>query len=261
MTNPTILQQYPTEKYKRFWYPTRPLFTFVLGVFLASLGYIGILPMGWALWLSAAFAFDDLPLTPIMGIITSINNLAHGRKQTKAIVMISSIILATISGGLLGFFVMSQLPGFMTGITGFIAATSCSPILISIGAITGGLLAHKTNKFSPFTGIILGVTVASFVPFPVSIMVDTVFICAAGLAFVSSILVKQSLRIYYNYRYGNTNADGYQMNKPLAEQNDFIKQQATKFNVPVDAFEKLIRHCMQKIRDVKNKATVIGEFA
>ena len=187
MTDPAILQQYPTEKYKRFWYPTRPLFTMAQGLFLASLGYLGILPIGWALWLSAAFAFDDLPLTPIMGMITSINNLTHGRKQTKSIVMISAISLAAISGGLLGFFVLSQLPVFMAIITGFIAATSCSPILISIGAITGGLLAHKTNKFSPFTGIILGVTVASFVPFPVSIMVDTVFMCAAGLAFVSSI--------------------------------------------------------------------------
>jgi hypothetical protein len=60
-----ILKRFPTERYKRFWYPTRPLFTLLTGLFLAGLGGVGILPLSWALWFAAAFALDDLPITPI----------------------------------------------------------------------------------------------------------------------------------------------------------------------------------------------------
>ncbi len=260
MANPAVLQRFTTEKYKRFWYPTRPLFTLITGFFLAGLGFVGILPMSWALYFSAVFAFDDLPLTPILGILTSANNLAHGRKITKALVMITATTLAALTGGLLGFFVLSQLPAFMLAINSFIAATSCSPVLISIGAVTGSLIAHFSNKISPFLGIALGAVIFSCLPIPVPLMVDIVFVCAATLAFVSNIAAKQGLRAYYQYRYGHSNADGYSIDKHPDKIEEFTKSQADKFGVTPKAFSSLLTHCKEKVHGIKSKATFLEEF-
>lgn len=258
--NNIILQRFPTEKYKRFWYPTRPFFTIGLGLFLTGLGFIGLLPISWALWLAAVFAFDDLPLTPIMSMVTAINNLAHGRKKFKSAIMLIAVSLAIITGGLIGFFVLSQFPVFLTLITSFIAATSCSPILISFGAIAGSVLAHFTNKISPFVGITMGILVMSLLPIPIPLMVDLVFICAAGSAFVASIVTKQALRVYTKFRYGHTNADGYGMDLSATEQLVFIEAQANKFSVTTEQFTKLITLCREKIQAIKSKATFFEEF-
>jgi hypothetical protein len=260
MPKATILQRFPTEKYKRFWYPTRPFFTIGLGLFLSGIGFIGLLPMSWALWLAAAFAFDDLPLTPIMSMVTAINNLAHERKQFKSATMIIIVSLSIIAGGLIGFFVLSQLPVFLTLITGFIDATSCSPILISFGAIAGGLLAHFTNRISPFVGMSSGVLIMSLLPIPIPFMVDLVFICAASSAFVTSVVTKQALRAYTKFRYGHSNADGYEMDRSETEQQVFIEEQAKKFSVTTEQFENLITLCRGKIQSIKDKATFVEEF-
>ena len=261
MANPAVLQRFTTEKYKRFWYPTRPLFTLLTGFFLAGLGVIGILPISWALYLSAVLAFDDLPLTPIMAVLTAANNLAHGRKTTKAVIMITTISLAALTGGLLGFFVLSQLPTFMLIISGFIAATSCSPVLISIGAVVGSLIAHFSNKISPFMGIILGTLIFSCLPIPIPLMVDVVFVCAAGLAFVSNIVAKQGLRTYYQYRYGHSNADGYGIDKEPEQINVDLKSQAAKFNVEQYAFTRLLNHCKNQVSLIKSQATFVEEYS
>ena len=262
MSYPNRSKAYPTDKYKRFYYPTRPLFTVMLGLSLLSLGLIGLLPISWALWLSAAFAFDDLPLTPIMAFVTSVNNLINGRKQTKALIMITSIILASIAGGLLGYFVLSQSAAFMAYTTAFIEATTCSPIFISIGAIIGGLFAHLSKKCGSFIGIALGVLIASLIPPTiVPLMVDVVFMSAAAGAFITSIAVKQSLRAYYKFRYGDSNADGYNINRGQVDQTAFIDVQANKFGVTPAEFLKLTQYCKDNINDIKANASFFEEFA
>ena len=196
-----ILKRFPTEKYKRFWYPTRPIFTLFLGLFLSSLGWLGIMPISWALWAAAAFALDDLPITPITAMFTSINNLMQGRKTLKAIVMITAISLAIIAGSLLGYFVLAQTPIAVKLISDYIALTSCSPLLISIGAMLGAYAAHATHKISPFMGFGLGILVASFIPFSPPLIVEIMFLSIAGCAFVTSVLVKHSLRAYFKFTY------------------------------------------------------------
>lgn len=260
MENPLVLERFPTEKYKRFWYPTRPLLTLCLGLFLASLGYIGILPMGLALWMSAVFAFDDLPLTPIMSIFTSANNLSHGRKKIKSWIMLGVLSLSIPIGGLLGFFVVSQMTALTAMLTTFIAATSCSPVLVSTGAILGSLIAHKTHVLSPTSGILLGLLAFSLFPIPVPLIVDIVFISAASLAFLSTIVTKQALRSYYKWAYNHSNADGYAIDKSQTELDKFTADQATKFGVTHKEFKDLVDHCRTQIKTLKEHATILDEF-
>jgi len=256
----TISRQFPTTKYKRFWYPTRPVFTLALGIFLASLGYLGILPMAWALWAAAAFAFDDLPLTPIMAMFTAVNNVMEGRKTVKAIVMITAITLAVLVGGYLGYAVFAHNPMIVKRVMDYIAETSCSPLLISLGAILGGGAAHYTHKVSPFIGFILGITIASFLPIPIPIVVEITYLSVAASAFVASIVTKQSLRAYYYLRHGHSNADGYEITKTPVQQQQFIQDQSQKFGVSVHDFTGLSNHCREKITSIKQNASYLQEF-
>ncbi|MDF1683575.1 MAG: hypothetical protein P1U36_02855 [Legionellaceae bacterium] len=255
-----ISSRFPTEKYKRFWYPTRPLFTLFTGLFIASLGWIGILPLSWALWGAAAFAFDDLPLTPINSMFTAVNNLVQGRKTLKAIVMITAISCAAISGALLGYFVFAQTPLALKLITDYIALTSCSPLLISFGAILGGYIAHATHKVSPFIGFTSGIFIASWIPFSPPLIVEVVFLSIASCSFLASVLAKQGLRMYFKYTYGDSNADGYACARPPEAQAEFINTQAAQFNVTTEAFKNLAQHCKEKISTHKSQATLFEEF-
>ncbi len=259
MTN-KVEQRFPTIKYKRFWYPTRPLFTLGLGLFLASLGWMGILPLSWALWAAAAFALDDLPMTPIMAVMTASNNLFHGRKTLKARVIISTITIALIIGASLGFLVFAQMPALVAGVTQYIALTSCSPILISIGAILGGYTAHITHKMNPILGMGLGITLMSFVPINIPLIVEIVFISSASFAFITSIAAKQALRFYFKYQYGHSNADGYNQARSPEEQQIFIEGQANKFSVDKQAFENLTQFCQNRISTIKHTGLIWAEL-
>lgn len=256
-----ILKRFPTEKYKRFWYPTRPIFTLFLGLFISSLGWLGILPISWALWFAAAFALDDLPITPISAMFTAINNLIQGRKTLKAIVMITAISLAVIAGGLLGYFVLAQTPIAVKLITDYIAMTSCSPLFISLGAMLGAYAAHATHKISPFMGFGFGILVASFLPFSPPLIVEIVFLSIAGCAFVTSVLAKQALRAYFKYAYGESNADGYECARSPEEQTEFVARQAAKFDVTPQQLQNLATHCKEKASTYKNRATFWHEFS
>lgn len=256
-----ISKRFPTEKYKRFWYPTRPLFTLLTGLFVAGLGWVGILPFSWALWFAAAFALDDLPITPITAMFTAINNLRQGRKTLKAIVMIIAISLAVIAGGCLGYFVLAQAPIAVKLITDYIALTSCSPLFISLGAMLGAYSAHATHKISPFMGFAFGILIASFIPFSPPLIVEIVFLSIAGSAFLTSVLVKQGLRAYFKWRYGESNADGYECARSPEAQEVFVNQQALKFGVTPDAFQNLASHCKEKVSTYKSQASFWHEFS
>lgn len=261
-SNIDISRQFPTTSYKRFWYPTRPLFTFLQGVIFLGLGQIGLLPVSWALWMAAAFAFDDLPLTPVMNVITAINNLVNGRKQTKAIIMLISLGLAALSGGLLGYFVLSQSASFMSAITLFTEATSCSPIFICIGGIFGATVAHKTNVIGPFLGIALGVSIASWIPASiVPLTVEMVFICSAALTFCTSIAVKQLSRLYYRFQYGHSNADGYRIDDTPEKQEQFIEAQAKRLGVTPDAFKQVTKLCRDEVKRIKSQSSLLDELS
>ena len=253
-------QLFLTSKYKRFWYPTRPFFTLGLGLFLASLGWIGILPLSWALWAAAAFALDDLPMTPIIAIMTAINNLFHGRKTLKAQVIISTITIALIIGSSLGFFVFAQMPVIVAGFTQYIALTSCSPILISIGAILGGYMAHITHKMNPILGMGLGITLMSYAPITIPLIVEIVFISSASFAFITSIATKQALSFYFKRQYGHSNADGYNQARSVEEQQIFIEKQAKNFSVEKQAFEKLTQFCQNRVSTIKDTSFILTEL-
>jgi hypothetical protein len=259
--HPNALFHFQTEKNKRFWYPTRPLFTLFTGLFLSSLGFIGILPISWALWFAAAFALDDLPITPIINVFTAINNWMQGRKLLKAAVMITAVSLAVIFGGLFGYFVLAQSPFAVKLFLDYIALTSCSPLLISLGAILGGYLAHMSEKISPFFGFSLGVLIASFIPFSPPLVVEIVFLSIAGATFVSSIVAKQAMRIYYKYAHGESNADGYELARTSQQQVEYIEKQAALFGVKPDELRELAETCKARVATHKAQATFLQEFS
>lgn len=230
-------------------------------MFLSSLGFIGILPISWALWFAGAFAFDDLPITPIISVFTAINNWMQGRKLLKAAVMITAVSLAVIFGGLFGYFVLAQSPFAVKLFVDYIALTSCSPILISLGAILGGYLAHMSEKISPFAGFSLGVLIASYIPFSPPLVVEIVFLSMAGATFVTSIVAKQAMRIYYKYAYGESNADGYELARAPQQQVEYIKNQAALFGVKPEELQQLAETCKAMVTTHKAQATLWDEFS
>ena len=255
-----IEQQFRTDKYKRFWYPTRPFFTLGLGLALAGLGIIGLLPVGTALWLAAALAFDDLPLTPIMSLVTAVNNKFNGRKKLKSTITIIVVSSAIIFGSLSGLFLLSHSTAFIGMVKDFIAVTQCSPLMVALGAFAGGSLAHYSNKVSHFVGVAAGAVIMSLIPIQIPLIIDFVFVCAAGAAFVASVISKQCLRAYMKFRYGDTNADGYEMDKSDLEKDIFIQGQANKFHVTKQTFRRLISLCRERIQITKEKASLWQEL-
>lgn len=101
----------------------------------------------------------------------------------------------------------------------------------------------------------------SLLPIPIPFMVDFVFICAASAAFVASIVTKQALRAFTKFRYGHSNAHGYEMGRSETEQQAFIEEQAKKFSVTTEQFKNLITLCREKIQTIKDKATFFEEFS
>ena len=259
--NKKILLRFPTERYKRFWYPTRPLFTIGLGLILISVGWLGIISISTALWLGAIFAFDDLPFTPLMSLVTAWNNIFHRRKLFKSIVMTVLVCLSIMLGALFGLMVPGHFPILFSTIKYYIEMTSCSPFLVAMGAIARGYMAHASNRASPFFGILTGAFLMGILPNFIPWIVDIVFMCAAASAFVTSIVTKQCLRIMMHYRYGHSNADGYEMDRIPAKQVTFIELQAKKFNMPPQTFNHLITYCRNKINKIKTEATYWQELS
>jgi hypothetical protein len=256
-----IFKRFPTERYKRFWYPTRPLFTLFTGLFIAGLGVLGLLPFSWTLWFAAAFALDDLPITPISAMFTAINNLIQGRKTLKSMVMITAISLAVITGGLLGYFVLAQSPIAVKLIMDYIVLTACSPLFISLGAMLGAFVAHATHKINPFMGFSLGISIASLIPFSPPLIFEIIFLSIAGCTFLTSMLAKQGLRAYFKYTYGDSNADGHACARSPEDQAAFVASQAAKFKVTPEAFQNLVSHCKEKFTTYKQQASFLHEFS
>ncbi|HVT62848.1 MAG TPA: hypothetical protein VHD33_05100, partial [Legionellaceae bacterium] len=162
-----ILHYFPTERFKRFTYSTRPFTTVVMGITLVGLGWLHILSMPIACWLLAAFVLDNIALTPIMGAINAVNHLLNSRKILKASIMLAAISLSLISGAYLGYFYLAPMPMIAQVLSKYITITGCSPFLISIGAMLGAYVSHTTHKIPLFWGIFFGSCLASIVYIPV----------------------------------------------------------------------------------------------
>lgn len=247
-----ILQRFPTERYKQFSYQIRPFFTIGMTIFLLALGWLHIVNFVVIAWIMAAFILDNVALTSIISVLRACNNLANGRKQLKAIVMLVMVSLALIAGAALGYFVFAHLPFVITVFTNYINLTGCSPFLISIGALLGGYVSHTTHKIPLFWGIFLGSCIGSMVPIPIPIVFEVIYFSAIAMAFFATIVAKQSMRLYYRFYYdGDTNADGYNVAKNPSELREFIHAQAHKFSVTPQEFEDLFKTCRKRIKDVK----------
>ncbi|MFT4059019.1 MAG: hypothetical protein QM652_05665 [Legionella sp.] len=260
MSKNDVLQHFPVERYKRFSYRANLLFTLSLGVFILGLSYISVLPITWALWLSTTFVFNNLLLTPLMSIVNASNNLYHERKKLKSSIILASTLLAALTGGILALLIFSQMPVLMGLLTNFISATR-SPLLISIGAIVGSVVAHMSNKLSPALGMVLGIFMISRLPIPIPLTVDVVFISMAAFAFITNIAAKQCMRLYYKIRYGHTNADGYKINLSETDQQEFIDKQASLFKVTSEQFKTLVQACQTKIHKIKNETGLLDELS
>ncbi|MDF1647046.1 MAG: hypothetical protein P1U61_08745 [Legionellaceae bacterium] len=257
-----ITARYSTEKHKRFFFPIRPLFTLGSSAFFGTLFLLSLLPATWAIIFTAAFAFDDLPLAPFIKLIRAVNNLSHGRKKLKSIVMITCISLATLIGGPLAFFILIHNPVFMLGMATFVFGTGCSPIWIFLGGIAGMMIADQSQKITPLLGISAGFSMGFLIGFslPVAIIppiISAIFISSITCAFIGSVIAKQSLRFYFYCKYGHSNADGYNMDRSPEEQHIFITKQAQKFNVSTEAFKKLTEHCKTKIAHIKEETSLL----
>ena len=261
-----ILRYFPTERHKRFYFPIRPLMTATIGTLLLVLVALGALPAFWGIVLMAVFAFDDLPLSPLIKLTRAINNLVQGRKKNKSIVIIAAVVLGLIAGGLIAAFVLTGFAPFMLAISSFIIGTGCSPTYLMIGAILGFVATQFNNKVTPYLGIAIGLVsgfIVSFFfpPLAIPIFLDALVISALACAFATTVIAKQCMRLYYKVQYGDTNADGYEMARAPEAQDKFLEQQANTFGVTKKAFTKLTDYCKTRIQSLKEHASMYDKFS
>lgn len=252
-----ILQRFPTERYKQFSYQIRPFFTMGMTMLLLALGWLHIVNFAVIAWIMAAFILDNVALTSIISVLRAFNHLANGRKQLKSTVMLVMVSLALMVGAGLGYFVFAHMPFVITVFTNYISLTSCSPFLISMGALFGGYVSHATHKIPLFWGIFLGSCIGSVVPLPITVVFEVIYFSAIAAAFFATIVAKQSMRLYYRFYYdGDTNADGYNVAKNPSELREFIHTQSQKFGVTPKEFDELTKVCRKRIKDVKKVDSV-----
>lgn len=251
-------QQFLTDKYKRFLNTNTFLSVFSEGLFLAGLTLFNIIPFGFALTLFAR-RFNNI-LLPGIRIFSSINNLIHRRKVFKSSVMLMTIALSMIIGGWLGYYFLCQSPFFMEMVTAFMAQFSAPPAITFAGGMLGGMMATLSNQCSPFLGSIIGLLIVSYFPYEIPLVVDIVFMSATLLTFMTSFIAKHSLRAYYYYHYGHTNADGLRINQSKEECENNITKQAIQFGVPYAQFKALIDLCKSKIKEIKHTSSWFDEY-
>ncbi|MDF1677706.1 MAG: sulfite exporter TauE/SafE family protein [Legionellaceae bacterium] len=255
-----IKKRYATERHKRFFFPIRPLFTLGSSIFFAGLYLLGVMPIAIGIILTAAFAFEDLPLAPFIKFIRAANNLSNGRKKLKSAVMISVISLSALIGGPLAFFLFIHNPFFMLGMAAFVFGTGCSPIWLFLGGAVGALIADRNQKITPLAAILMGVGIGWTIGFllPTTIIppvVSAIFVSSVTCAFIGSVIAKQSLRFYFYCKYGHSNADGYNIDRTPQKQAAFMTAQAKKFDVSVEHFKALTEHCQTKVAHIKHEAS------
>jgi len=256
-----ILSAFFTDQYKRFAYPSRSWFSIALAGVYTLLIFFSPIPLFlMALAIACSFS-DDIPLTPIMSIITAINNLRFSRKTFKAKVMLVAVGLAVIAGGLVGFFVFVQSPVLVALLTGYIAITYSSPLIMMLGAIIGGLFAHSTRKMSAFWAVTLGLVIGSMLPIALPIAVEMIYIFIALFAFIASVITKQALRFYFYYQYGASNADGYLIDSLSSTQEAFVNSQAHLLGIKPNELILLTSECRNKIAHIKEHATLWQELS
>lgn len=248
-----------TDRYKRFLNSNSVLFVFVEELFWAILAFVGILPTSWLTWFFAR-SFNKLIATPIWQIFASINNLRNERKQFKSIIMLITLSLSMIIGGLLGYFVLYQSPLFMGAVTTFLNQISCPPAISFFGAMFGGIIATLFGKIPPFIGVSVGTFIGSYLPLTIPLIVDVVFVSSLTTAVFAGYIAKKLLRAYYQTHYGYANADGYKTDCSPAEQEEYIAHQAKKFNVEPLKFKELITHCKNQIKKIKSRASFFEEY-
>lgn len=250
MVDPNVFRRFATERFKRVKHLTSPLID--IAVFLAlAIGFtIGLFTFELAFNLAALYLYIFIPNTLAVLAGKAINNLINERKQTKAWVMLLTIAASLLLGGLLGYFVLSKSALFVD----FVCVGGLSPILIASLILGGNIFKkHLDDTRFNFIGPIMILTGWLVPVSAVPLMLDVVFVSAVSVAFVSSLIAKQALRLYYYYHYGHTNADGYEKNRSQTDQEEFMTQQAQFFKVSTKEFKALVDECEKEIFLAKNR--------
>ncbi len=172
------------------------------------------------------------------------------------LVVVGSAILV---GALLGALVFAQMPLVTAFLASYLVATYSSPLLMAVGAILGGLFAHSTCQLSAFWGVTLGLVIGSLIPIALPISVEVVYLSTALCAFMASVLTKQALRLYFYCRYGATNADGYAVDCPVAQQQAFIGRRARELKVTPVVLTELLNSCRVRVAECKAQASLWHE--
>ena len=256
-----LMRPFFTDQYKRFFYPSRSTFSLVAAMLFALLAYFSPIPLAFIALAAACFFSDDIPLTPVMSLVTAMSNLYYSRKTLKAYVTLVSVVSALVIGALVGFFVLAQWP-LCTAILGsYLAITYSSPFIMALGALLGGVFAHTTGKLSAFWAVTTGLVIGSLLPIALPIVFELVFISAVVSAFCASVLTKQVLRLYHYCRYGASNADGYAMDCSPSQQQALMKNRAQELGMAPEVFTKLTTYCRKKVHDIKSHASLWQEFS
>lgn len=256
----TIAQRYPTEGYKRLWYPVRPFMSVMIACVVLSLCWLGLLSFLPALMAILFFTLDDIIATPILSLYKGLNHLFEGRKQIKATVMLIAVGLALVLGGFAGGYLLTHLPALAHFVGEFFSVLKISPLLISLSGFLGLGLAQVTQKTSASLGFGLGLCVAFFIPIQFPLMIEAIYFSMIISAYIVSVITKQVLRGYFKLSYDHTNADGYALTRSPKQRTQFIEDRSKKLDMSVEEFVTLTEHCREKVTKIKKNATLWQEY-
>lgn len=245
---------------QRIFYPMRPILTLSIGLVLMILGFLNVLPVTTAVLIGAIFVTDDLILYPMLRIFGYILNLKTGKKIFKSIAITVMTLLGYLAGGLIGYFIIINLPSIFSIIALITAASDCAISVIAGCCLLGGILARLFN-FPTIVGVGIFGLAAPFLPIIIPVAIDTIVLSTLIGGFLGNYLTKQILRLAYKLLlYGHSNADGYYYAHDTEHVTELDRAQALKLHVPPETVKNTraaIMHSIEAIKDNSHYGTKV----
>lgn len=199
---------------------------------------------------------SSLNRIPFHHVKHAYDRLNQNHKQTKARMRIAAVLTGLLIGAFLSPILLAQVPQYTIAIETFIKLFSTSlTVSIAVGVATPYIL-----RFMGFgnTALQISMTLMPFVflynPIHIPLQYESLFISATLTALICSEATKQAMRVYNWLRYGDTNADGYAINKSKEEIDQMHQQIADKFNQSRDASAPAVtREDVAKFLEVTKK--------
>lgn len=250
--------KFSTDNYKRTPY----LFPWLIRILEfpeRSITYLSLQILLEPVYLLTDFVFNLLFLTPYLHLRRSIDNILVERKLIKGIFSISAIALGAIGGVRYSAYLMSHFPLYYD----FLSSITSIGFYSILFMIAGEMVSRITNRVSSNKASVVGwllgtatalISIKMDMPIQIPENIFGAIVSAGVFAFAGSVISKFSLKAYYKYRYGRTNADGegafYDHRVPDGS-HVLDEKQAQVFGVSANDVRRLRQVCLNLLDKLK----------